>query len=204
MPAVMAAAAAVLAAAPPRPSQRLRSSLAQLGPMQKISSTLAAMLLAAALGVAPATARADCGDPGQDPCAGPVPTVEQVVAVMAHLTDPNIPAANKTNVVTPGFDPDDAGTVDDHLNRLSAKGLLPLNFVVTDIRSAPANFAGATLATTGLFHQTSTAKSIVLVDQDGHWLITQDTAMRALDAFWDNGNRRFCGFVKAFPIRCPN
>jgi hypothetical protein len=58
-----------------------------------------------------------------------------VVAIMAELTDPDIPAANKTNIVTPGFSPDEAGTIDDHLNR--SRRNLPLNFVVTDIHPHP-------------------------------------------------------------------
>jgi hypothetical protein len=45
----------------------------------------AAVLLAASLAgiTAPATAHADCGDPDQPACTGPVPTVDQVTA--AHL-----------------------------------------------------------------------------------------------------------------------
>ena len=50
---------------------------------------VAPTLLTAALTV-PANAHADCGDPGQDPCIGPVPTVDQVVGIMQQLTDPNI------------------------------------------------------------------------------------------------------------------
>ena len=107
---------------------------------------------------------------------------------MAELTDPGIPAANKTNIVTPGFSPDEAGTIDDHLNRMNGKQL-PLNFVVTDIEPAPNNFAGATVATEGTPRQHSAARPIVLVDQGGHWLITHDTAMTALNAFWFNANR---------------
>ncbi|MBS9534063.1 hypothetical protein KIH27_10755 [Mycobacterium sp. M1] len=158
-------------------------------------SDAAKALLAAALIAVPATvvtatpAYADCGDPGEAPCTGPVPTVDEVVAIMAELTDPNIPAANKGDIVTPGFSPEEAGTIDDHLNQMNGKGLLPLPFVVTDIQPAPNNFAGATLATTGGFHQISAAKPIVLVDQGGHWLITHDTAMTALDAFWYNARR---------------
>ena len=148
----------------------------------------AALLLAASLAV-PATAHADCGDPGLDPCTGPVPTVDQVVAVLAELTDPNIPAANKTNIVSPGFSPDEAGTIDDHLHRMDAFGVLPLPFVVTDIQPAPNNFAGATLETNGGFHQGTHARPIVLVDQGGHWLITNDTAITELDAFWKAANR---------------
>jgi hypothetical protein len=135
-----------------------------------------ALLFAASL-AAPATAHAD----------EPVPTVDQVVAIMAELTDPNIPAANKANIVTPGFSPDEAGVIDDHLNQM--RDSLPLPFVVTDIEPAPNNFAGATLATTGSSNQISSAKPIVLVEQGGHWLITHDTAMTALNAFWYNANR---------------
>jgi hypothetical protein len=64
---------------------------------------VAAVLLAASLAgvTVPATAYADES----------VPTVDQVVAVMAELTDPGRPAASKTDIVTPGFAPDEAGTI---------------------------------------------------------------------------------------------
>jgi hypothetical protein len=157
--------------------------------MRKLSG-IAIMVFTAALIASPATAYADCGDPGQDPCTGPVPTVDQVVAIMAKLTDPGIPAANKTDIVTPGFAPDEAGTIDDHLNRMLAfGGLLPLNFVVTDIRPAPADLAGATLATTGGYRHATNPRPIVLADEGGHWLITHDNAMTELDLFWYNATR---------------
>ena len=76
---------------------------------------------------------------------------------------------------------------------------LPEHFVVTDIQPAPNNFAGATLATTGSFHQVSAAKPIVLVDQGGHWLITHDTAMIALDAFDIGVARLVLHFLIQFP-----
>jgi hypothetical protein len=137
-----------------------------------IATTLAAALIAS-----PAKAYADS-----------VPTVDQVVAVLAELTDPNIPGANKGNIVTPGFSPDEAGTIDDHLNRMNAFWggvLLPPNFVVTDIQPAPANMAGATVATTGGYKRRTHPRPIVLVNQGGHWLITHDTAVNELDAIWD-------------------
>jgi hypothetical protein len=137
--------------------------------------------MAAALIAAPATAHAD----------EPVPTVDEVLAVLAELTDPDIPAANKGNVVTPGFSPDEAGTIDDHLHRMDAHGrILPLDFVVTDIQPAPNNLAGATLATQGESPlQNSYGRPIVLVDQGGHWLITHDSAAAELDVFWRVANR---------------
>jgi hypothetical protein len=138
-----------------------------------------AAAMAAALIASPATAYAD-----------PVPTADEVVAIMADLTDPGIPAANKGNIVSPGFSPDEAGTIDDHMQKMSASGVLPLNFVVTDIQPAPGNLAGATVACTGSYHQTTPPGPVVLVNQGGRWLITHDTAWTAMDAFWNNANRR--------------
>jgi hypothetical protein len=136
---------------------------------------IATVTAAAALIALPATAYADA-----------VPSPDEVVAILAELTDPNIPAANKTNIVTPGFSPDEAGTIDDHLNRMRT---LPLTFVVTDIQPAPDNSAGASLATTGTPRQSTFARPIVLVDQVGHWLITHDTAMAEMDVFWRAATR---------------
>jgi hypothetical protein len=150
-----------------------------------VATTLAAALIASS-----ATAYADCGDLGRDPCTGPVPTVDQVVAIMAELTDPNRPAASKNDIVTPRFSPDEAGAVDDHLHRTNDAGLLPYNFVVTDIVSAPANFAGVTVTVTGSFNQQSAPQHIVLADQGGHWLITHDSAWTTLNNFWFNATRR--------------
>ena len=108
---------------------------------------------------------------------------------MAELTDPNKPAAAKGDIVTPAFSPDEARTIDNHLRRMAAVQIVPLPFVVTDIQPAPNNLAGATLATTGSFHQVSKAKPIVLVNQHGHWFLTHDSAMAAMDAFWYNARR---------------
>jgi hypothetical protein len=70
------------------------------------AAVAAALIAVPATVVIAAPAYADCGDPGQPPCAGPVPTTDEVVAIMAKLTDPSIPAASKTYIVTPGFTPD--------------------------------------------------------------------------------------------------
>lgn len=159
-------------------------------------SGIARAAMAVTLIAAPATvvtaapSYADCGEPGQPPCTGPVPSTDEVVAAMAELTDP---AANKNNIVTPGFSPEETQTVNDHLNDMNARGLLPYNFVVTDIQSAPANFAGATVTVIGNFNQASAPQPMVLNDRGGHWFITHDTAMTALDNFWYNTNRRRAG-----------
>ena len=142
-----------------------------------------AAMLAAALIASRATAYADCGDPGQDPCTGPVPAVDQVVAIMDELTDPDIPAVSKIDIVTPGFSPDEAQKLDDRLNRMRGPAL-PVHFVVTDIQPAPNNFAGATVASVGNPRQSTYPKPIVLVNQGGHWLITHDTALAKLESLY--------------------
>ena len=159
---------------------------------------LSAISLVAAFLTTPATTHADCGDPGQPTCTGPVPTVDEVIADLAELTNPDIPAANKTNIVatnktnivSPGFSPEEAATIDDHLRRMNASGWLPLPFDVTNIQPAPNNFAGATVAAP----RSTPAGPIVLVDQGGHWLLTHHSAMSLMDTFWYNANRRPGGY----------
>jgi hypothetical protein len=147
-----------------------------------------ATILTAALIATPATAYADCGDPGQDPCTGPVPTVDQVMAVVNELIDSDIPAANKTDIVTPGFAPEEAQKIDDHLRDMNARRYPPMNIVISNIQPVPNNLAGATLAAYN-GRKTTPPRPIVLVDQGGHWLLTHDTAKATLDAFWISSNR---------------
>lgn len=155
-----------------------------------MKTLLSAISLVAAFLTTHATAHADCGDPGQPTCTGPVPTVDEVVADLAELTNPDIPAMNKTNIVSPGFSPEEAGTIDDHLRRMNAvAGELPLTFNVTNIQPAPNNFAGATVAVPYGYAFTP-AGPMVLIDQGGHWLITHHSAMSLMDTFWYNVNRR--------------
>jgi hypothetical protein len=113
---------------------------------------------------------------------------------LRRIDRPDRPAASKTDIVTPGFSPEEAGTIDDHLNR--SRRNLPLNFVVTNIQPAPNNLAGATLATVGNPRQSTYARPIVLVDQGGRWLITHDSAVIEANAFWSAEDRYMGGFVK--------
>ena len=91
-----------------------------------VGATVAVLLALTPAAVSATPAHADCGDPGQPACAGPIPSPDQVVAVLAELTDPGRPAASKSDVVTPGFNPEEAQTIDDHMQKLSASGVLPL------------------------------------------------------------------------------
>jgi len=160
-----------------------------------VGATVAVLLALTPAAVSATPAHADCGDPGQPACAGPIPSPDQVVAVLAELTDPGRPAASKSDVVTPGFSPEEAQTIDDHMQKLSASGVLPLNFVVTDIQPAPANFAGVLVGAEGSYRQTTPPGPAVMVNQGGRWLMTHDTALTAVNAFWANANRPHHAFV---------
>jgi hypothetical protein len=106
-----------------------------------------ATTLAGALIASPTIAHADCGDPDQPPCTGPVPTPDQVAAIMNELTDPDIPAVNKTDIVTPAFTDRQAWGFDLMMNDLrSWGGVIPRDFTVSDIQPAPNNLAGATVS----------------------------------------------------------
>jgi hypothetical protein len=142
--------------------------------------TIAAAILIAAPLVVPATANADCGDPGQDLCTGPVPTADEVMAIMGELTDPNIPAANKGDIVTPPFDDRQARGVDAILNYCRTWGMLPVPFIVTDIQPAPNNMAGATVSNPRTWHLRAGGGPVVLVNQGGRWMITSETAYNAV------------------------
>lgn len=141
---------------------------------------VAATLLAASL-VAPATAHAVCGDPDQTPCTGPVPTVDEVLAIMGRLTDPNVPSIDKGDIVTPPFDEHQARRLDVVLDYLRIKHNLPINFTVTDIEPAPNNFAGATVSNPPSWNEHSGTGPVVLVLQDKRWMITHDSAISRVD-----------------------
>src|ERR1700744_2024204 len=77
----------------------------------------------------------------------------------------------KGNMVTAVFSPEEAGTIDDHLHRMG--DVLPLPLTITNIRAAPNNFAGATVQTTGSYHQYTPPGPIVLVHQNGSSAISR-------------------------------
>ena len=157
----------------------------------------AALLIAASL-AAPATAHAACGDPDQPPCSGPVPTVDQVMALMGELTDPNRPFADKNDAVTPAFTDEQAAKLDRELDYVRSNGVLPINFIVTDIEPAPNNFAGATVAnnTAGVVVGIRAgAAPIVLVEQGEHWVVTRDTAISRVHRLFVDAIPRVHGFV---------
>jgi hypothetical protein len=154
-------------------------------------SAIARAMMAVALIAAPATvvtavpAYADCGDPGQPPCAGPVPSPDEVAGLLNQLTDPGTSDPAKAGLVAGGLSPEELSDIDDHVNWLDAHDFLPLDFIVTDIQPAPNNYAGATVRVPHQ-HQTmgTYPEPIALVEQGGHWLLDHDTTMTFLGKLW--------------------
>ena len=141
----------------------------------------AASVLMATMIATPATAHADCGQDGQPACTGPVPTPDQVAAIMNELTDPNIPAANKGDIVTPPFDDDQAQRVDKMFGYVQFwGGVVPRDYNVTDIQPAPNNMAGATVSHGPTWGERGGGEAVVLQLQDGRWMITRETAFGAI------------------------
>jgi hypothetical protein len=143
--------------------------------------TIAAAILTAASLATPATAHADCGQDGQPACTGPVPTVDQVMDIMNRLTDPNVPSIEKNDIVTPPFDDHQAHKMDVVLGYLRDKHIVPINFTVSDIESAPNDFAGATVANPPSWNEHSGTGPVVLVLQNGRWFVTHDSAVDRVD-----------------------
>jgi hypothetical protein len=135
------------------------------------------MILAAALIASPATAYADCGQDGQPACTGPVPTVDEVTAMMGELADPNIPATGKNDIVSPPFNDDQAQKFDTMMGLLRLESIVPVNWTVTDIESAPNNTAGATVSNPAAWHERAGTGPIVLVLQNGRWMLSHQTAV---------------------------
>jgi hypothetical protein len=131
--------------------------------------TVVALLVAASLAV-PATAHAD----------DDVPTPDQVTGIMNELTDPNIPAANKGDIVSPPFDDHQARAVDAILNYCRTWGMLPVPFIVTNIQPAPNHMAGATVSNPRVWHLRAGGGPVVLVNQGGRWMLTSDSAVNAV------------------------
>jgi hypothetical protein len=149
----------------------------------------AALLLAASLAV-PATAHADCGQDGQPACTGPVPTVDEVTAIVNEVADPNIPAANKNDVVTPPFNDDQAQKFDTMLNFMRIETILPVSFTVADIEPAPNNTAGATVSNPPTWEVNEGTAPVVLVLQNGRWMITHQTAVNRVTHLYNDKKKR--------------
>jgi len=93
------------------------------------------------------------------------------------LADPNIPAGNKNDIVTPPFNDNQAQKFDNMMGFLRLESIVPANWTVTDIQPAPNNLAGATVTNPPVWRQQHSGSGpVVLAYQNGHWMITEHTA----------------------------
>ncbi|MFL0180323.1 hypothetical protein [Mycobacterium sp. SMC-15] len=129
-----------------------------------------AVILAAILACAPAAH----ADPAPPPNA-PVPTAEQVAAILNQLTDPEVPDTDKATLVEGGLLPDEMSQNDQGLAKLARHHALPFTFTVTDVQPAINNLAGVTAALTGPRQTVPVIRPLVLVDHDGTWQLTHDS-----------------------------
>lgn len=129
-----------------------------------------AALLVTALACAPAAH----ADPVPPPDA-PVPTAEQVAAILNQLTDPNVPDTDKAKLVEGGLSPDEMRQNDLGLAKLVRHHALPFTFDVTDIQPAINDLAGVTAALTGPREPFPVIAPLVLADHDGSWQLTHDS-----------------------------
>jgi hypothetical protein len=110
------------------------------------SATLIAATAVAAIGLAGCSARppriasspvAPAPPPSSIPVGAPPPTAplpgpEALNAVLTRLADPNVPGADKVNLVE-GATPDSAGRLDKFVSALRDNGYLPMTFAANNI-----------------------------------------------------------------------
>lgn len=109
------------------------------------------------------------------PSGAPVPTGEQVAAILSQLTDPNVPDQDKAKLVEGGLSPDEMSQNDRALAKLARHHALPFTFSVTDIQPAINDLAGVTAALTGPRQPFPVIRPLVLADHDGAWQLTHDS-----------------------------
>ena len=114
--------------------------------------------------------------------AADVPTSDQLTGVLNSLADPNVPFANKTNLVEGGISGTEAHMADHEFKKAAKNGDLPLAFNVSNIHpgSAPGS-ATADVAVSGPKIPSPVTQSVTFVNQGG-WVLSRASAMELLQA----------------------
>ena len=123
----------------------------------------------------------------QDPAPSPapaanVPTADQLTGVLNSLADPNVPFANKSNLVEGGISGTEAHIADHELKKAAKNGDLPLAFNVANIRpGAAAGSATADVGVSGPKVPSPVTQNVTFVNQ-GSWMLSRASAMELLQA----------------------
>ncbi len=120
--------------------------------------------------------------PSPAPVAGSnVPTSAQLTGILNSLADPNVPFANKSDLVEGGIGGAEARIADHKLNKAARNGDLPLSFSVANIQPGAAGSATADVSVSGPKLSPPVTQSVTFVNQ-GSWMLSRDSAMELLQA----------------------
>jgi hypothetical protein len=118
----------------------------------------------------------------QDPApAANIPTAVQLTGLLNSLADPNVPFANKSNLVEGGISPTEAHLADHELKKAAKNGDLPLSFNVANIQPGAPGSATADVSVSGPKLTSPVTQSVTFVNQ-GSWMLSRASAMELLQA----------------------
>ena len=120
----------------------------------------------------------------QDPAPAPaanLPTATQLTGLLNSLADPNVPFANKSDLVEGGISGMEAHVADHELKKAAKNGDLPLAFNVTNIQPGVPGSATADVAVSGPKLTSPVSQSVTFVNQ-GSWMLSRNSAMELLQA----------------------
>jgi hypothetical protein len=118
----------------------------------------------------------------QDPApAASVPTSDQLTSLLTNLADPNVPFANKSNLVEGGISGTEAHLADHEIKKAEKNGELPLAFNVSNIQPTAGGGATADVAVSGPKINPPVTQSVTFVNQGG-WVVSRASAMALLQA----------------------
>ena len=166
------------------------TAVAAIGAAAALGTSVTSTVTSVASGVAP-TAQvlpAAVGAPlpqGPAPSPAPaanVPSADQLTGVLNSLADPNVPFANKSNLVEGGISGTEGHIADHELKKAAKNGDLPLAFNVANIQpgAAPGS-ATADVAVSGPKIPSPVTQNVTFVNQ-GSWMLSRASAMELLQA----------------------
>lgn len=123
-------------------------------------------------------------DPAPTPIPGPaanLPTAPQLTGLLNSLADPNVPFANKSDLVEGGISGMEARVADHELKKAAKNGDLPLAFSVSNIRQGDPGAALADVAVSGPKLTSPVTQNVTFVNQ-GSWMLSRSSAMELLQA----------------------
>jgi hypothetical protein len=115
----------------------------------------------------------------QDPPSANLPTAAQLTALMNSLVDPNVPFANKSDLIEGGINGMQASMADRRLQKAAENGDLPLTFNITNIQPGAPGSATADVAVSGPKIPSPVTQNWTFVNQ-GSWMMSRASAIEAV------------------------